>query len=160
MIPRADPRVKSERVTHAPRVISVVRTAHFIHAHFHERLRVNEPVTRLESGFLKNAAHALGVDSTVGVVSVWTVTFQFGRELVLTVRILLETVRERVDLVLCWVLNLVSLDIGEVIGTVAVIKTAKTNQFVIFGIQVGIRDFDDNVFYTIPKNVDTVIRLY
>ena len=160
MIPRADPRVKSKGVTHAPRVISVVRTAHFIHAHFHERLRVNESVTWLESGLLKNAAHALGVDSTVGVVSVWTVTFQFGRELVLTVRILLETVREGVDLVLCWVLNLVSLDIGEVIGTVAVIKTAKTNQFVIFGIQVGIRDFDDNIFYTVPKNVDTVIRLY
>lgn len=160
MIPRADSRVKSKGVTHAPGVINVVRTAHFIHAHFHERLWVNERMTWLESGLLKNATNTLGVDSTIGIVSVRTVTFQFGRELVLTVRILLETVRERVDLALCWVLNLVSLDIGEVIGTVAVIKTAKTNQFVIFGIQVGIRDFDDNVFYTVPKNVDTVIRLH
>ena len=99
------------------------------------------------------------MDFSVPAVSVRTVTFQFGGAFVYAQWVLLVAVSESVDLFLCWVPYLISLDIGEVVTTVAIVKTAQTDEFVIFGIHVTVRDLDNDVLNTVPENIDAVLGL-
>lgn len=76
---------------------------------------------------------------------------------VIAKRVLLEAVGEGVDLLLCGILLHISLDVGEVVSTVPVVQTAQTDQLMVFGVLIAGRDFDNDVLYTVPQNVDVVL---
>ena len=104
VIPRADTRVQRERVTKCFRVPSIIGSAHIIHAHLDERLRINKLVTWLKHSIFKRAANLLCKHYSLLAFPVRIITFLLRVDYVVTRRVYLKAVCKLVDLVLCGVL--------------------------------------------------------
>lgn len=112
-------------------------------------------MTGLECGILNNTAITLN--------GKYLCCCSLGRlynQTVVTSGLLLEAVRKGVDFVLRGVQFHIALDVGEVVGTVSVIKTAQADQLMVLRELIAVRDFDYDVLLTVPQNVDVVLGFH
>lgn len=155
VVPGTDTRVQCEWVAHGVLPFRVIRLVHVWHAHPKKRFVISQLMTRLECWILDDTAVALNSDNLCGC--------SFGHRYNKTViarGFLPEAVGKPVDFILCGAQINISLNVGEVIGAISVVKTAQTDQPMVFREFVAYRDFDDNILLTVPQNVDVVLTFH
>lgn len=71
--------------------------------------------------------------------------------------VLFEAVREVFDILFP---PYIAFDVSKVVRTVRVKKTAQTHQLMLLRVLIAIRNFDNDILYTVPQNVDVILRFH
>ena len=145
VVPRTDACVQRERVAHGVLPVGVIRFVHVWHTHPKKRFVISQLVTRLECWILDDTAITLNGEYFCNC------SFWHGKNKAVIARgLLLEAVGKRVDFLLCGTQKYISLNVSEIIGAVSVVKTAQSDQSMVFREFVAYRDFDDNILLAVP----------
>lgn len=124
------------------------------HAHSHKRPVIGRIMARPER------AEHVPQQTTLFLDFAYVTGCSIGGLAILTgsaTDVLFEAVREVFDILFP---PYIAFDVSKVVRTVRVKKTAQTHQLMLLRVLIAIRNFDNDILYTVPQNVDVILRFH